>query len=136
MDLVMCEKQRTEAISRMESMGIREDVRAKFEKDGTVMRCVSGRFRKLTEVEKEEIRQFEQEHDATVFLSVHMLTMYGNLDALLFVSQYEEEWEMDRQDILDGYALSYCMNRDYPDCSEMGSILFRTTDNGCIIRIG
>ena len=115
-------------------MGIREDVRRKFNEDETVMLCSDGRYSPITESMVNEIRQFEQDHNATVFLAVRMQSAFGNLDALLFVGKYEEEWELEREDIKSGYAMSYTINRDYPECSEMGSIFYRTTKDGGIIR--
>ena len=85
---------------------------------------------------KEDIRRFEQEHESTVFLVVRMNTIYGQLDSLLFVGKYDDAWEMSREDVEDGYAMSYTINRDYPECSEMGSIAFRVTPEGVIIREG
>lgn len=130
------EKQKVEAISRLKLMGVREDVRRKFEKDGTVMLCNNEEYRPVDEETAEAIRQFEREHDATVFLAVRWFTMFGTLDALLFVGKYDEEWEMEREDIKAGYAMSYCINRNYPECSEMGSICFRITRDGGIVREG
>ena len=130
------EKQKAEAILRLQLMGVREDVRKQYENDGTVMLCDAGSYHTIDEMLKEEIRRFEQEHDATVFLVVRMFTMYGYLDALLFVGRYEEEWALEHADIKDGYAMSYTINRDYPECSEMGSIYFRITQDGGIVREG
>ena len=132
----MQEKQKAEAVLRLKLMGVRGDVRKEFEENGTVMLCCSGEYRPVTETMAAEIRQFEQEHNATVFLAVRMFTFHGLLDALLFIGQYEEEWELMRSDIKNGYAFSYTINRDYPECSEMGSIFFRTTKDGGIIREG
>lgn len=136
MSEALCEKQKAEAISRLKLMGINENVRRQFEESGTVMLCVSGRFRPLTEEEQAEARQFERAHDATIFLAVRWFTMFGTLDALLFVGKYDEEWEMEQEDIKAGYAMSYCINYDYPECSEMGSICFRITRDGGIVREG
>ena len=136
MDNTMREKQKTEAASRLKLMGIREDVRKQFEESGKVMLCRSGQYYPLTEEELAEAKQFEREHDATVFLAVRWFTMFGTLDALLFVGKYEEEWEMEHVDIRGGYIMSYCINREYPDCSEMGSICFRVTEDGGIVREG
>jgi len=130
------EKQKVEAISRLKLMGVREDVRRKFEKDGTVMLCNNEEYRPVDEETAEAIRQFEREHDATVFLVVRMFTVIADLDALLFVGKYEEEWESQQNDLRDGYAMSYCINRDYPECSEMGDIAFRVTKDGAIVREG
>lgn len=132
----MREKQKAEAVKRLELMGVREDVRRKFEEDGTVMFCNNEQYRPVDEEMAEEIRKFEREHDATVFLAVRMFTPIADLDALLFVGKYEEEWESQQNDLKDGYALSYTINRDYPDCSEMGDIVFRVTRNGAIVREG
>lgn len=129
-------KQKAEAIKRLELMNICEDVRRRFEEKGDVMFSEYVGYRVLSDEEKTEVRQFEREHDATVFLGIRLSTMYGTLDAFLFVGEYEEEWEMEREGVLDGYALSYCINRDYPECSEMGSIVFRVTKNGLIVREG
>ena len=134
--ITMREKQKAEAAKRLELMGIREDVRRKFEEDGTVMFCNNEQHRPVDEEMAEEIRKFEREHDATVFLAVRWFTMFGTLDALLFVGKYEEEWESQQNDLKDGYAMSYCINRDYPDCSEMGDIAFRITKDGAIVREG
>ena len=134
--ITMREKQKAEAAKRLELMGIREDVRRRFEEDGTVMLCNNEQYRPVDEETAEAIRKFEREHDATVFLAVRWFTMFGTLDALLFVGKYEEEWESQQNDLKDGYAMSYCINRDYPDCSEMGDIAFRITKDGAIVREG
>ena len=134
--LTMREKQKAEAAKRLELMGIREDVRRRFEEDETVMLCNNEEYRPVDEETAEEIRGFEREHDATVFLAVRMFTVIADLDALLFVGKYEEEWESQQNDLKDGYAMSYCINRDYPDCSEMGDIAFRITKDGAIVREG
>ena len=131
----MREKQKAEAVFRLKLMGIREDVRRKFNEDETVMLCSDGRYSPITESMVNEIRQFEQDHNATVFLAVRMQSVFGTLDAMLYVGKYEEEWEIDQDNIKGGYAMSYCVNRDNPDCSEFGSIAFRVTD-GIIIREG
>lgn len=134
--ITMREKQKAEAVKRLELMGIREDVRRKFEDDGTVMFCNNEQYHPVDEEMAEEIRKFEREHDATVFLAVRMFTMIADLDALLFVGQYEEEWESQQNDLKDGYAMSYSINRDLPDYSEMGDIFFRVTKDGAIVREG
>ena len=130
----MREKQKAEAAFWLELTGVREDVRRKFEEGDTVMLCSDGQYHPVDDSMGAEIRRFEQEHNATVYLAVRVFTALGDLDAMLFVGKYEEEWPLEREDIKAGYAMSYTINRDYPDCSEMGSIFFRTTEDGGIIR--
>ena len=132
----MRKRQKEEAVLRMDLMGIHEDIIIEFQKSGDVSLSENGKYYPLDDQLKEDVRRFEQEHDATVFLVVRMSSVYGQLDALLFVGKYDEEWEMSREDLEDGYAMSYTINRDYPDCSEMGSISFRVTPEGVIIREG
>lgn len=130
----MREKQKAEAASWLKLMGVREDVRRKFEENDMLMLCSNGRYYPVDDSMEAELRQFEQEHDAVVFLVVRVLTVFGSLDALLFVGKYEEEWPLEREDIKGGYAMSYTINRNYPECSEMGSICFRATEDGGIVR--
>ena len=130
----MREKQKAEAAMRLKLMGVPEDIQKKFVEDSTVMYCRGGHYCPCKEGLIAEIREFEQLHDATVFLAVRWFTMFGTLDSLLFVGKYEEEWPLEREDIKGGYALSYTINREYPDCSEMGSIVFRVTEDGGIVR--
>ena len=80
--ITMREKQKAEAVKRLELMGIREDVRRKFEEDGTVMFCNNEQYRPVDEEMAEKIRRFEQEHDATVFLAVRKFTLIADIDAL------------------------------------------------------
>ena len=134
--ITMQEKQKDEAVMRMQQMELQEDIWLKFAEDGIVTLCENGQCYPISKELTEDIRRFEQEHEATVFLAVRMSTMLGVLDALLFVGKYEEEWELEREDLEDGYAMTYTINRDYPDCSEMGSISFSVNDDGVIVREG
>ena len=134
--ITMQEKQKDEAVMRMQQMELREDIWLKFADDGVVTLCENGQCHPISKELEDDIRRFEQEHEATVFLAVRMSTTLGVLDALLFVGKYEEEWELEREDLEDGYAMTYTINHDYPDCSEMGSISFRVTDDGVIVREG
>ena len=130
------EDQKAEACVLMKLMGIRSDICRNFENDGTVMLCVGGIFTPVGDELQHYILQFEEEYNATIFLVVHQSTRYGELFAMPFVGNYEEDWELVREDVTDGYVLTYCVNVTHPDCSEMGSICFRRTDNGGIIRTG
>lgn len=132
----MREKQKAEAAVRLKLVGVREDVRRKFEEDGAVMLCQGGEYYPADAAMVTEIRRFEQKHDSTVYLAVRKLTTFGILDSLLFVGKYAEEWPLQHEDIKDGYVLSYTINRNYSECSEMGSIFFRITEDGGIVREG
>ena len=46
-----------------------------------------------------------------------------------------EAYEMNEEDLNDGYAFSYVLNVDAPDCSEFGTICVKPTFGG-LRRIG
>lgn len=133
----MHEKQKAEAVSRLKLMGIREDVQRKYEEHGTVMLCADGQYSPVEEWITKEIERVERTFGAVVYLVVRTHTaMFGDLDAMLYVGKYEEEWEIDQDDIKGGYAMSCVVNHGDPDLSELGSIAFRVTPDGCIVREG
>ena len=129
----MREKQKTEAAMRLELMGVREDVRQKFEEDGTVMICIDGRYRSIDRWVIEAIRHFEWTYDATVFLVLGKGTVAGSMYELLFVGNYEEEWEEEREAIRKGFVDGQIIT--YYDREGRGAscIFFRTTEDGGIV---
>ena len=52
----------------------------------------------------------------------------------LYVSKYKEEWEMDVNDLGEGYPVVYVENLEDPECSEFGSIRIFPNGDG-LIRI-
>lgn len=128
------EKKKEEAIKRMKALGIINDAIKQFEEDDIVMVTEPpfGALYWLEDDEKEMVREFEEENNALVFMVVRAFTNFGKMDSLLFISDYEEEWEMDNEAIVDGYVLSYTKNYDMPDCSEMGSIVVKPSFGGLL----
>lgn len=56
----------------------------------------------------------------------------GNVLDLFYVSEYEEEWSLERDDLKDGYSLVYAINLDADWCSEYGSIGFGVCGGGLV----
>lgn len=81
-----------------------------------------------------EIERFEHENNALVYAVIRSFTSIGDMDSLLFVSNYPEEWEYEREEIENGIALAYVINWTYPEFSEIGSIAFRKTLAGGLLR--
>lgn len=131
------EMKKQEAIKRLKALKIIDDAVRQFEKDDVVMvtEPPMGGLYWLEDEEKEMVKKFEEENNALVYMIVRAFTQIGNMDSLLFVSDYEEEWEYDNEDIVDGYVMSYTINHDMPDCSEFGSIVVKPTFGG-LLRIG
>ncbi len=78
-----------------------------FQKSGDVTLSENGKYYPLDDQLKEDIRRFEQEHDATVFLVVRMSTMYGTPDSPYgcprWVGDSLEELEWWLESIADDY---------------------------------
>ena len=82
-----------------------------------------------------KIKEFEQEYDAVVYAVTHEFTEFGELYDFLYVSKYEEEWEMQFEDLQAGYVSAYVWNKSDEWCSEFGSIAVRSFGGG-IKRVG
>ena len=80
---------------------------------------------------KNMIKDVETEHDIIVFHVVENMVMGMHCYSMLCVCKYPEEYEMNEEDLKDGYAL----NVDAPDCSEFGTICVKPTFGG-LRRIG
>lgn len=118
------EEKKTEAIARMKLWGIYAPIRKQFEKEDLVSESAPplGACFWLNEAQLEQVRKFEERNNALVYHVIHSYTSFGELESYLYVSDYPEEWEMDREDIGNGQQLVYVLNKDMPDCSEFGSI--------------
>lgn len=128
------ERKIEEAIARMKMLDIIPDAIRQFKNNGTVMSSEPpmGGLYWVNDEQKEMIREFEEKNNALVYLVVRSYTGFGTMDSLLFVSDYEEEWDMDREDIKDDIALTYTINHDTPDFSEFGSIGIKRLFGGLV----
>lgn len=70
----------------------------------------------------EEINKFEKEHNAMVYYIIETLTSFGRLYAMLYVSNYSNEWEDDKTMLKDNQAYSYVWNSTNEYCSEIGLV--------------
>lgn len=121
---VSMETKKQEAIKRMKALDIYSETINQFKKDGLVSYSEPpiGTNYWLTDKQKEIVREFEEGYNALVYFVVRAYTEFGVLDAFLYVSDHEDEWVLDRNDIKDGYAYAYVYNHDVPEYSEIGLI--------------
>ena len=84
---------------------------------------------------KNMIKDVETEHEITVYHVIENTVMGMHCYSMLCVCKYPEEYEMNEEDLNDGYAFSYVLNVDAPDCSEFGTICVKPTFGG-LRRIG
>ena len=130
---ITMEQKKIEALERMKTLKLYPNVIKEFEEENVVNMSENGGFLYwLNDEQKEIVSDFEAEHDALVYHVIHDFTGFGELLTFLYVSDYEEEWEDDREDLKVGYALAYVKNLTDDYCSEFGSICFRPQFGGLV----
>ena len=111
-----------EGVNRMRRFGIFPKAITEF-KAGVVNRSEGPGFLYwLDDAEQKMVQEFELAHNAIVYHVVKTRTEFGLMYALLYVSQAQDEWELDLQDIEDREPMAYVVNMDAPECSEFGHI--------------
>ena len=135
---VTMEKKREEAIKRMKVLQLFDPCIKAFANRGEVQfsEVTGGLYEFSGNAElNAQVREFESEYNALVYHVIHTYTQFGELYNFLYVSDYEEEWEMDNDDIKDNYAMAYVWNVDVPEYSEFGSIAVQQRFGG-LVRVG
>lgn len=128
------EKMVDEAVERMHLLGVMPSVVRKFKNHGIVMVSEPpfGGLYELDDEEKKMVSDIEERYGGLVYMVVRQPTEFGLCDSLLWVSQYEEEWEDERDCNKDGIVFTYTVNHDVDWCSEFGSISVRPAFGGLL----
>lgn len=132
----MFETQKKEAIKRMKILSLHENVIKEFKEEEVVNKSELGGF--LYWLNKDEARRVKQWEDDTGNLAYHAIfnkTKFGDMLSVLYVSKHKSEWEMDNEDIENGYSYAYVINLENPSFNEIGSIAFEKKIGG-LVRIG
>lgn len=118
------EAKKTEAIARMKFLKVFPETIRQFDEDGyvSVSEPPLGAFYWVENEDLKRIHDFEEQHDALVYVVIRSYTNWGKLDTYLYVSDYDEEWDRDRNDLKNMRALAYVYNHDMPDCSKFRSV--------------
>lgn len=126
-------KQKQEAIERMKMLKIYSQAIKEFEKENVINVSEHGGILFWLDDEQQEmVKQFEEKYNAVVYHVIHNYTEFGELYSLLYVSQHENEWDYDKDDIKNNIALCYVVNKDEENFSEFGSIGIRPQYGGVI----
>lgn len=126
-------KQKQEAIERMKLLKLHDNVIREFDKEGIVNMSENGGFLYWLNSDQQEIvDEFEAEHNALVYHVIRSLSPFGTMYALLYVSQDEDEWDYDKDDIKSCCPLVYVKNIDDDICSEFGSIGIKPQFGGLV----
>lgn len=120
--MVTKEQQLAEAIERMKALKLHKNTIADLKQGRVNVSKQRGALYWANEEEKEIIAKFEAKHNALVYHAVYTPTEFGRCFSMLFVGQYEDEWELDRKDIRNYTPIAMVINLDDEWCSDMGSI--------------
>ena len=132
------EIKKVEAIKRMKALGLFAPCIKAFKRDEVQLSEPTGglyEFSSNAELTA-KVKEFENEYNALVYHVIHtpvkidgdVMDMYN----FLYVSDHPEEYEMDNNDIKDGYPLVYVWNKTIDYFSEFGSIAVQGRFGGLI----
>ena len=128
------EKMKDEAILRLKLLSVHANVITDFKNNGVLNASENpyGFLYWLTDEEKEIVEKVEKEYGGMVYHCIRTNTEYGALLNCLYVSKYEEEWEMERNDLKAGYAFCWVENLSVDWCSEFGTIGIKRLNGGLV----
>lgn len=133
---VSMENKKKEALKRMKALNIYSETISQFEEEDLLSYSVAplGTNFWLNKEQREIVKKFEEEYNALVYFIVRTETELGTMDSFLYVSDHEDEWEMDNEDLEYGYVVAYVYSYDAPEFSEFGSIAVKPRFGG-LVRI-
>lgn len=126
--------QKEEALNRLRILqmkyGLMETVINEFEKEDTLYysEYVNKNFPAIlywisnNKEYQTKIKEFEEKHNALVYHVILTRTVFGTILSLLYVSEEQEVWQEDRDNLQEGLPLAYCINIEDDNCSEFGGI--------------
>lgn len=131
---ISVEKKKEEAVRRMKMLNIYGPAREKFRRSNKVMVSEPpfGGLYYLNDAQQEVAKKLADEYGALVYLVVRSFCEDMEMESYFYVSDNEEEWAMDNEDIRDGYAVTWTENLSCPEFSEFGSIGFRCAGGGVL----
>lgn len=135
MNINMKEKQIEEALTRMTMLHMSSRCINEFKRGNVWESEGFGALYEISEDEQKIVDKFEKGHNAVVYHMIHNVFEFGECYTILYVSQDEDEWEEDKQDLQDGYAMAYVENVDCPEFSEFGSVAIKPSIGG-LVRLG
>ena len=97
-----------EAIERMKLLKLDKQCIKAFKKGKVWESEGYGALYEVNDKEQSYIDEFEKEHEGwLVYHMIHNKFEFGECYSMLYVSKYKDEWQADKNDITNGYALVY-----------------------------
>lgn len=134
---ISIEEKKKEAIARMKKLGISPEAVRKFEHDGdiSISEPPFGEFHLAEGEDLQRIRDYEAQSNALVYAAVRSYTYLGKMDSYICVSDYPEDWPLERELLNEMKACAYVFNHDIPQYSECGVIILRRSIKDGLLRI-
>ena len=136
------EKMRREALRRMKMLGLSSEMIEAFEKDGSIYYTdENGEAKPFNEqVSKQAYKAFaEYSHrsrNETIYYCIQTPTKFGELWSFLTVSEFPEDWPIERAGIPNGNLFAYVYNAENPVFSEIGSIVVeKIAETNVLVRV-
>lgn len=81
----------------------------------------------------DKIREVEEEYGILVYHAAHYRAEWGEVLDLLHVdASSEKDWDIERNDLEEGYTSIYAVNLTYPEFGEFGSAQYRPKAGGLL----
>ena len=124
-------KVKDEAIERMKLLQLHKNVIKEFQDENRLNKSESfGILYWLTDEEQQLVNDFEKEHEG--YLVYHIIKTntvdMGIIYDLLFVSIFEDEWRLEREELKDNIVMSYSVT----PFAEIGSIGIKCINDGLV----
>lgn len=104
------EEMKLEAIRRLMTLKVHSDVIKELINNDRLYRSehLQGFLFWLDDKEKEMVEEFERKRNVYVYHVIKTNTLdMGIIYDLLYITQYKDEWQFEREDAKNGYVLSY-----------------------------
>lgn len=131
-DSTLLAAQTEEAVLRMKKLKLHNDVLSDFQKEGKLYRSEGGNLYWLNEQEQRIVEEWQNKTGCMVYHVIKNRMIFGLCYSLLYVSPDQEEWELDRVCLDEGYPLVYIKNIDDERYLEFGSIGVKPMYGGVI----
>ena len=123
------EELKQEALKRMKLIKLSPQCIKAFETKNKVWTSERGMLYEDDDVQK-MVEAFEKEHPVYLVYHVdHTVFEFGDCCSFFLISPYED-WQMEAEDLKEGYAFCSVKHIDDDFCSEFGTLVFKSIFGG------
>lgn len=120
-----------EALKRMKTLKLYSKIVEDFARENKIYQSERhGYLYWLDDNEEKMVKEFEEKYNCLVYHVIHQYTNFGELYSYLYVSNEEEEWKYDIEDLKAKLPLCYVYNLTHPQLSEFGIIEIELVNGG------